>query len=141
MGTGFDRFLGRRRQLTREVEGSPTFVSRNLEMATGVRWDISYENGVDFPNSRKYLPLDFLEVVNNSTQDISTYLNGGAEKRVIKAGVVREFRQAIYRLAIVNDGAGTIAADELEITAQRMEADADSAAKKAAGGGVLGAFR
>lgn len=75
-----------------------------------------------FPASRKYEPLDSLEVVNNETaNDITLVINGG-DSRYIPAGTIRMIHGrgvALWHLAITNNGAGNTTAGNIVATLQK----------------------
>ena len=57
-----------------------------------------------FPDSRKYEPLDFIEVTNNDVVDLTLTINGG-ETFPVPAGVIRKVvGKALWHIAITNNG-------------------------------------
>ena len=68
----------------------------------------SYINiGQQFPRSRKYEPLDWLEIVNNGAVDLTLILNGmGGEYLNVPAGTSRPvIGKALREVAVRNDHA------------------------------------
>lgn len=64
-----------------------------------------------FPDSRKYQPLDFVEIVNNgAATPITVVINGPAgDTHYIPAGVIRTIRGggvALWQVEITNNGVG-----------------------------------
>ena len=103
-------------KLTRTQElinqGSQNFAYTAPIIAAGTTLWI--EIAASFPQARTFLPLDFAEVINNSAQQITVFLNSVNESRVIPSYMIKPFRQPLRQIGIRNDGAvDTVAADIL----------------------------
>lgn len=87
-------------------EGSPVYTWTPGAIAAGATAAI--EVGNHFPKSRKYQPLDAIELVNNETaNDLMLTINGG-DQRYCPAGTIRKVRGqgvALWHIAITNNGA------------------------------------
>lgn len=86
-------------------EGSPVYVWQVPVTATTATAVIEVNN--QFPASRKYAPLDSLEIVNNeAANDITVTINGG-DARYCPAGTIRHIHGrgvALHHIAVTNDG-------------------------------------
>lgn len=90
-------------------EGSPWYLYLLPVTAAGVMVPLHIPDL--FPDSRKYQPLDFLEVVNNGVATpITIQINGPAgDSHYIPAGVIRKIGGggvALWQVEITNNGAG-----------------------------------
>ena len=84
-----------------------------------------------FPDSVKYAPLDWVEVINNDLVDIDLTING-TEIRTIPAGVIRKVDDDIglHHIAITNrDAALASVAGKIILSFQRKAMTADGAAR------------
>jgi len=60
-----------------------------------------------FPESKKYSPLDFIEVINNDVVDLMITINGN-DKFVCLAGTIRTIKgQPLHQIRIKNSDAAT----------------------------------
>lgn len=84
-------------------EGSPFYtwtVPVTATTATAV-----CEVGNTFPESRKYQPLDFLELTNNDAFDLTLTINGGSATFNVPAKTIKTIsNQALWSVAITNLG-------------------------------------
>lgn len=87
-------------------EGSPVYSWTPGVINAGATAVI--EVGQQFPASRKYAPLDSIELVNNETaNDLMLTINGG-DQRYCPAGTIRQVHGrgvALWHIAITNNGA------------------------------------
>lgn len=87
-------------------EGSPRYVWQVPVTAAAARAVIEVNN--HFPASRKYAPLDSLEIVNNeAANDLTLTINGG-NTYYCPAGTIRTVRGrgvALWHIAVTNNGA------------------------------------
>ena len=88
-------------------EGSPWYLYQLPVTAAGVTVILNME--AQFPASRKYAPLDFMEIVNNEVANpLNVVLNGG-DSFYCPAGTIRPVHGrgiALWQLGITNLGAG-----------------------------------
>jgi len=85
-----------------------------------------------FPDSKKYAPLDWLEIINNDLVDLDLTING-MEIRTIPAGVIRKVDDDIglQHIAITNrDAALASVAGKIILSFQRKAMTADGAARE-----------
>ena len=101
-------------------EGSPTYRWTPAVIASGASEVI--EVGNQFPDSRKYEPLDAIEVVNNeSTNNITLTING-VDSWYIPASTIRTIHGdgvALWHLEITNDGAANTTQGLIVVTLQK----------------------
>jgi len=84
-----------------------------------------------FPESRKYAPLDWYEIVNNSTRNLTITLNGG-QQHIVPAGTTRkDDLTAITSFNIHNDSAADTVAGEVIVTFARQPITEDKALREA----------
>jgi hypothetical protein len=88
--------------------------------ATSRVW-VTMEN--QFPEARVYMPFDFMEVINNSAQTITVYLNSENETRDIPSFMIKSFRQPIRQIGLYNNGAVDTVAGDILINFKRMPPD------------------
>ena len=87
-------------------EGSPAYTWNYPATGPGVIVTIDPET--TFPASRKYAPLDSIEVVNNEPAINLTLTINGKETRIVPAGTIRQVSGrgvALRRVALTNDHA------------------------------------
>jgi hypothetical protein len=113
-GTVFDRMARIKR------EGSPVYVWQPAAIAAGATAAIETRN--QFPASRKYEPLDSIEIVNNEVaNDLMVTINGG-DQRFVPAGTIRHIHGrgvALWHLAITNQGGAITTAGSIVVSMQR----------------------
>ena len=101
-------------------EGSPAYVW-TVPVTAATATSVIYVP-TQFPESRKYQPLDFIEIVNNeATNDLTLTINGN-ETRSVPAGTIRTIHGdgvAAWHLAITNDGAGNTTLGKIVVTVQK----------------------
>ena len=121
----------KRRQERIDRDGSPFF-----RHSFGIILATTFEQVVpdsDLPASAKYKPLDFVEITNNSSEDLEAEINNEATNRFpLPAGTIRTIdRRAIWNLRIVNTDATDTSNGEVIAVFQRLPIDADEAARRA----------
>jgi len=94
-----------------QAQGSPTYEYVSIIIAFGTTQWFSVEN--QFPDSRTYAPLDTMEVINNSAQQITVFINSIADFMRVPAYMIKTFsRVAVRQYGLRNDGAvDTVAGD------------------------------
>lgn len=101
-------------------EGSPVYVWQPGVLATTATAVIEVNN--QFPASRKYAPLDSLEIVNNeAANDITVTINGG-DARYCPAGTIRQIHGrgvALHHIAVTNDGGVNTTAGNIVLSLQK----------------------
>jgi len=99
-------------------EGSQNYpYSSPIIVAGATLWiDIA----ASFPQARTYFPLDFAEVINNSAQNITVFLNSVTESRVIPSYMIKPFRQPLRQIGLRNDGAADTVAGDITINFKRL---------------------
>jgi len=108
------------RQARIKREGSPIFVWQVPATAAAATSVIHVPS--QFPASRKYEPLDALEIVNNETVNDLTLTINGTETRYIPAGTIRQIHGqgiALWHIAVTNNGAVITTLNKITITLQR----------------------
>ena len=114
-------------------EGSPTYpwnVPATAAAATAVIYVPT-----QFPASRKYEPLDYIEVVNNEAANDLTLTINGKETRNIPAGTIRTIHGsgvALWHIAITNDGAAITTLGNIRVTLQKEPQTIDKWAQRRA---------
>ena len=101
-------------------EGSPVYLWTPGVIAAAAT--VVIETRAQFPNSRKYEPLDSIEVVNNEVANNITLTINGGDARYIPAGTIRHIHGrgvALWHIAITNDGAGNTTAGLITVTLQK----------------------
>ena len=101
-------------------EGSPVYVWTPGAIAAAATAVIEVNN--QFPASRKYAPLDSLEIVNNeAANDITVTINGG-DARYCPAGTIRQIHGrgvALHHLTVTNNGAAVTTAGNIVLSLQK----------------------
>lgn len=125
-GVGTNR-LTKRRQEEVDRDGSPAFLHTFGVLAAGAVETIELNR--TFPASAKYAPLDVMELINNSGEQVRVTLNGDTTRaRIVPGGTIQVLRnRAIHTVTILNqDGVNATAADEINATFSRAALTADS---------------
>jgi len=120
------------------VEGSPSFAFDNALIAASGVWVVNLESNTTYGNQiNKYLPLDFLELVNNQAEDVIVRINDVEDYRVLGNTSRRVTERPIRQVRITNTSAvNAIAATTMRLTLERLPANADSEARHSARGRV-----
>lgn len=116
-------FLPKGTYLVREErikrEGSPYYSWRVPVTATTASVEIHVPD--QFPDSRKYSPLDFIEVVNNeNANDLTLTLNGNTTFLVPARTIRTISRKAIHNVRITNDGGVNTTLGAIIVTLRRQ---------------------
>lgn len=83
-----------------------------------------------FPLSRKYEPLDWLEISNNDTMDLTLAINNG-DTFPIPAGTIRTIDgKSLWHVAVTNDGAANTTLGKIIVTMRRQPQTIDRWARK-----------
>jgi len=100
--------------------GSPLFSYKNPAIVPNGSWVLDYETMI--PQSQKYLPFNFLSIINNGEGDIEIWFDDNPEnKKTIAANTIMTFENIWFRkLRVVNISANTISQNRIEFTAQRL---------------------
>lgn len=122
----------------RKYAASPLFPLKNASTITAGSY-YAYDWEVSNAASVKYLPFNFLQVQNNnSTYAVELYVNGDINPiDVIPAGVIRSYDKntlpAFRAVLVKNIGSGTIAANAINLLAQRTAVNADDVTQTVVG--------
>ena len=116
------------------VDGSPPFAFTNPAggIAANAYWLINLvDNTTHGQTINKYLPLDHVEILNESAAEVEVTLND-VLTYVVKSSSSRIINRKFWQLKVRNIGAVTIAAGELDLIVELLPEDADKAARRAA---------
>ena len=110
-------------------EGSPYYTWLVPVTAAGITAVINVDQ--QFPLSRKYSPLDWLEIANNDAVDLTLVINN-TDSFSIPAGTIRTIDNAAMRyLAITNnDAAVATVLNKIVVTLQKQPLTIDKWARK-----------
>ncbi len=122
-------FISREEKIKRE--GSPYYTWEVPVTATMAQAVI--DPSVTFPRSRKYAPLDWIEIANNDPAcDLTVIINGG-DSFPVPMGVIRTISgRAIWHLAITNNGGVNTTAAAIIVTLQKEPMTIDKWARRQA---------
>ena len=119
---------------TKKDDKSPLYEFSNPLIAVGGVWRPNLEK---MPYDR-FLPFNFCLVQNNSANRIRVIVNDTI-RRLIPSGVIQTFDAesipAIWGIQVVNLGVAQIAADDIQLTFQKVE-NIKPMAVKLFGGGI-----
>jgi len=110
-------------------EGSPPY--RWAPGIIAVTASLEIDLDTQFPESRKYAPLDCLEVTNNDSVDLTLTINSN-EAYPVPAGVIRKVDDdiGIHSVRLTNlDTVTATTAGKIVVNLKRKPLDADSAAR------------
>lgn len=114
------------------VDGSPSFDFTNPSLAANAGWVINLVSNTPHGTAMaKYLPLDYIEVLNESNAELRLTLNDVSDF-LVKARSTRVLRRKFWQVKIVNIGGVTAAAGEVDVTVELMPANADTLARRIA---------
>jgi hypothetical protein len=121
-------------QYTRRFGASPAFQSKLGALAAGASTVIDYEsdsfNGVA-AIAAKYLPLNFVRILNNSSQSLDVYLNQNAGN-VVTVAAGQDFiltDEPVRTLKIVNLGSSGTNANEVIINGKLLDVSTQDVVK------------
>jgi len=118
MGMSKGTIISRLERIKRE--GSPPYSYNMPATAAGANQII--DPNVTFPESRKYSPLDYIEIVNNEAANNLQLIINGKDTYYIPAGAVRTIHGkgvALHHLKIVNEGAAATTLGLVRVTLQK----------------------
>lgn len=85
----------------------------------------------DLPASRRYAPLDWLEIVNMEGAITLTLTINGVEVHTVPPNTVRTIEDtALRHIAVTNTGAGNTTLGDIIVTVMRAPMTADRAARR-----------
>ena len=119
---------------TTMLEGSPKYHYNVPALAAGVFVDFDIQT--QFPQARKYEPLDNCVIINNDAVDITVQFNGaGGFDAVIPAGVIRTLSHeelgGIWYVRITNnDAVAATIVNMIDLEFYKQPEDADSVARR-----------
>jgi hypothetical protein len=122
--------IARDRRKRVDREGSPYYVhSFGIIPATTGREHL--EIAANFPDAKKYEPLDYYRVVNNGTQDIEIYINGH-DAGLLAAGTIvsDDTPGGIWFFACHNLGGTDTIAGDVRVQFRRQPLSADALARR-----------
>lgn len=100
-------------------EGSPYYTWQVPATAAGANSVIYVPS--QFPESKKYHPLDWLEIVNNETTNDLTLTINGNDSFKVPAKTIRTLDNfALLHIAVTNDGAVVTTLGNIIVTLQRQ---------------------
>lgn len=110
-------------------EGSPYYSITPGTITAGAFVRYSVEETAELAGANKYLPLDWMEIVNNDVVDIEVWV--GKEKHIVVAGTIREVEGSWYdQFSITNLDAATASTQEkIRITCRRQPRTMDKLAR------------
>jgi hypothetical protein len=112
-------------------EGSPYYTWQ--VPATGPGATSQIDLFTQFPLARKYMPLDWLEIVNNDTVNCTLLLNGpGGDALAVPAGTSRPIRghKSMNQVGVRNDdAAATSTLNLITVTLRREPITVDDVAR------------
>ncbi len=113
-----------------EIEGSPTFDFDNPAIAANASWIIRLADNTTFNQQvAKYLPLDWVELVNDQAEDLDLVLNDVNSFLVLGDTTRQVPSNKFASIRITNRSANAISANTIRVTCQRLPLDADKAAR------------
>lgn len=117
------------RQERIKKEGSPYY--SYIMPVTAATASVAFDTQTQFPQARKYEPLDWLEVTNNDAVDLNIIINGTITLP-IPAGTIKTIKnQAIWHVTLTNlDAAVATTLNKVVLTLQRMPLTVDDWARK-----------
>ena len=113
-------------------EGSEYFSWNYPATAAGVTAQIEIAN--EFPRSRKYQPLDFIEVVNNeSSIDLMLIING-VDQLIVPASTIRSVdNTALWQIGLTNlHASSTTTLNNVRVSLRRQPVTIDDWARRGA---------
>ena len=109
-------------------EGSPYYTWQVPVTATTATSVIYVPS--QFSDSRKYEPLDWIEIANNDTMDLTLSINNG-DSFPVPAGVIRTINNiALWHVAVTNDGGGNTTLNKITVTMQKQPLTIDKWARR-----------
>ena len=116
----------------RNSQASPFFEFSSPVIISAGTWIIDI--GEDKPNSKKYLPLSNVRIVNNSNENIAFFPNQSSEAMNVPAGTIISFDklsiESLNSMKFSNLGSSSTTADQIKVTAWREGVEIDGAYQK-----------
>lgn len=112
-------------------EGSQPYVWNVPALAAGAT--VTVYVPTQFPDSRKYHPLDSLEIVNNEAANSITVTINGLDGRYIPSGVMKTIHGtgvALWQVAVTNNGAVITTLGQIRLTFQKEAMTIDKWAQR-----------
>lgn len=110
-------------------EGSPYYTWAVPATAAAATSIIHVQD--NFPESRKYEPLDWLEIVNNETVNSLTLIINSGDRFTVPAGTIRTIDgKALWTIAVKNDGAVITTLNNIVVTIRRQPMTIDKWSRK-----------
>ncbi len=124
-----DRIIIERRERIKR-EGSKPFVWETPATAAAAASFINI--GQQFPEARKYQPLDYIRVINNEpSNDIKVKINGEAVVHYVPAKTILELdNQSVWTVEIENKGAVITTAGKIIVSMEKQALTADALARR-----------
>lgn len=109
-------------------EGSPYYSWIPAAIAAG--GSISIHVPSQFPESKKYSPLDWIEVVNMEVTNNLTLVINGNDAFPIPASIIRTIKnQALWHLTLTNNGGAITTLNKIILTLQKQPQNIDDWAR------------
>ena len=97
-------------------EGSPAFNVTITDLATTVSKLYGFSSD---SNIRKFLPLNYVKIVNKGGYTLKIYLNQSSQAEIILDDTIYEYYGNFYSFILENVGAGTATGASIYTTVQR----------------------
>ena len=122
-----DVFTVRQERIKRE--GSPYYNWNVPATAAGAQSVIGVRE--EFPQARKYEPLDWIEVVNNEANNVLTLTINGTESFTVPAKSIRTIDNlALWHITITNNGGVITTLGNIRVTLQKQPMTIDKWAQR-----------
>lgn len=119
----------RTRQERVRKEGSPYYTYSMPALAASASVSIAMEQ--QFPDSRKYQPLDFLEITNNEAANDLTIVINGTTSLSVPAGVIKVIKNtAFWHVSLTNNGALITTLGKVSLVFQKQSLTIDDYARR-----------
>ena len=116
-----NRPLSRTEQLIRDGSDTYEYTNAAIIAAAAVVW---LDVAALFPQSRIFFPLDSIEVINNSAQPITLFLNSHTVTETVPSYMIKPINgKAVRQFGLRNDGLVDIAAGEIIVHLKRLPPD------------------
>lgn len=111
-----------RREVMREIEGTPSYTERNPSISADGHWILNFE---DDRTWGKWTPLDLVIIDNQSGSDLEIRINQNDDQAVTVTSNNSKTisRDGIRSLKIVERSGQSVASDDIEITFTRQGTD------------------
>jgi len=109
-------------------DGSEYFTWQVPSTAAAATSQIEIKN--QFPRAGKYMPLDYMEIANNDTVNLTLTING-AETLPVPAGTIRKVEnKALWQIAVTNnDAAAASTLNLITVSLRRLPVTIDDWAR------------